>query len=184
MTALGHFDALQPVPAEEDHFSPAKVELNSDWTAEVISRNDPRGFTIGVDTGCCMTLDGVSESCIWAGYSDSRYGFMLFSKNGVVRAQSLMYINPDVDATTLVMDNIEVNQGTPLPEIQDLYRQAITTMAGNGVFPRDTIRHVTVGTGYVDIDVSGLPEVPAPVPTPLTNIYTDSAVQKVLLELP
>ncbi len=36
------------------------------YTFEVLEKTDPRGFSIGFDTGCCMTIDGASESCIWA----------------------------------------------------------------------------------------------------------------------
>lgn len=45
------------------------------YRAEILAKNDPRGATIGVDTGCCMTIDGASASCIESGYTDKNAGF-------------------------------------------------------------------------------------------------------------
>ena len=57
---------------------PMKIDLGEGWIGEVLLKNDPRGMTIGNDTGCCMTLGGVSSSCIEAGYEKPEYGFLLF----------------------------------------------------------------------------------------------------------
>ncbi len=103
---------------------------DTEFVAEILSEDDPRGLTIGYDTGCCMTLGGASESCIWAGYEDPRYSFFaVYDEAGRLRAQSVMYLAKEDGKQILVVDNIEVNAGTELQPISEIYKMALTQFA-------------------------------------------------------
>ena len=155
---------------------------DANFDVEILSKDDPRGMTIGEDTGCCMTLGGVSEDCIWAGYEDPRYAFFVVSKDGRVRAQSVMYVGSDSNRQeVLVFDNIETNGGTDLGIIRQVYEKASLDLIEQGLFSRRP-REVHIGVGYTQQDLlKGLEDAEA-VPTPL-NVYTDAKAQKLLARI-
>ncbi|HSX01189.1 MAG TPA: hypothetical protein VLF67_03010, partial [Candidatus Saccharimonas sp.] len=91
---------------------PVVIELEGGYVWEIIPKDDPRGFTIGYDTVCCMKIGGEGQSCMEAGYFDRRYAFAtLYQPSGQLLSQAVAYHNPKVSADTLVLDNIELNQG-------------------------------------------------------------------------
>lgn len=175
---------------------PVTIDLTTDdgvYKAEVLAKDDPRGMTIGGDTGCCMTLDGVSTSCIKSGYQDSNAGFFaLYTPQGRLAAQSYFYVNPE-HPEVLVLDNIEANRGRDTNKIVNLYREALERylteqFASNGEWK---IKTVQVGTGYGDAVKSTVLRLPqAPI---IRNenrgdyyggVYTDALEdQRTLLEL-
>ncbi len=168
---------------------PATIDLTTDdgvYKAEVLAKDDPRGATIGVDTGCCMTLDGASANCIRSGYQDSGAGFFaLYTPQGRLAAQSYFYVNteqPDV----LVLDNIEANQGRDKNKIVKLYKEALMQYLSEQ-FASDSewkIRTVHVGTSYGDAVKSTVLQLPqAPTIRNKPGIYTDARDQRKLLEL-
>jgi hypothetical protein len=169
--------------------APGKVEIEVDgesFVVEVLPKTDPRGFTLGIDTGCCMTLGGASESCIWAGYEDPRYGFIAISKEGRLRAQSLLYTNGEssdgvVDSSVLVLDNIEANQGSDISKLMQVYQAALQRLLSEGALNR-SIKQVNLGEGNTDVDFSNL-EIVNPVSTPLEDVYSDAARQRLLLRV-
>ena len=135
---------------------PKTIELMKDnrkFIGTVLAYDDPRGATQGVDTGCCMTVGGVSDSCIKSGYRDSNAGFFdLYDPKGRLMAQSYFYINlkhPDV----LVIDNIEANSGRDSNRIIDLYKDYFTQYIKDRFSndPTWRIRQVNIGTGYGDV---------------------------------
>ena len=80
--------------------------------AEILADDDPGGFTIGYDTGCCMTLGGASESCIWAGYQDPNYAFFTVRDRGDrLRAQSILYIAEAMGKKYLVAASVQRPSG-------------------------------------------------------------------------
>lgn len=168
---------------------PATIDLATNdgtYKAEILAKDDPRGTTIGVDTGCCMTLTGESSSCIKSGYRDANTGFFaLYTPQGRLAAQSYFYVNPE-HPDVLVLDNIEANQGRDTNKIVQLYQEALTQYLAERFTSDSTwkIRAVHVGTGYGDAvksTVLRLPQAPAIRNKP--GIYTDADNQRKLLEL-
>lgn len=158
------------------------------YKAEILAKDDPRGMTIGVDTGCCMTLQGASRSCIESGYRDKNAGFFaLYAPKGGLAAQSYFYVNTD-HPNILVLDNIEANQGRDTNKIVEIYKQALSKyllerFATDRTWNIDT---VNLGTGYGDAVKSSVLRLPAtnPIPNNLGyRIYSDASDQRLLLHL-
>ena len=123
------------------------------FTGEVLAHDDPRGMTIGFDTGCCMTVDGASRDCIKSGYRDPGAGFFAFyDEHNRINAQSYFYINQEYPEI-VVMDNIEANAGRDSDFIIDVYRKFFREYLKNRFAndPNWKIRQVNVGTGYGDV---------------------------------
>lgn len=147
---------------------------------EVLAANDPRGFTIGEDTACCMTINGASSSCIKEGYQNPNAGFMaLYSPNGKLLAQSFMFVNP-TRPDTVVLDNIEANRGRDFSKIIGLYKDAWLKYLRE--HPELGITKVNVGEGYTSVALDDLEKV-KPVPPLRKNIYSDAGRQRRLLDL-
>ena len=164
----------------EDSAGQAEVLIeNKQVTAAVLSVDDPGGFTIGYDTGCCMTLGGASESCIWAGYEDPRYAFFTVREsNGKLRAQSIIYVTEEMGKKYLVVDNIEANQGTDVSEIASVYKKALVQFIEKQGLD---IAAIQIGKGYVqDGILSDLAEATIKPKSPKAGTYSDAASQKVL----
>lgn len=155
-----------------------------EYYGEVLSPEDPRGMTIGVDTGCCMTVDGASSTCIKSGYKDKDAGFFaLYDGNKKLMAQSYFYINPE-QPEVVVMDNIEACQGRDVEKIVDLYKNYFTEYAKEqfGKNPNWQVRQVNIGTGYgeaVKQYVLKLPE--TEIIKNGHNVYTDADEDQRLL---
>lgn len=123
------------------------------FTGEILAHDDPRGMTIGFDTGCCMTVDGVSESCIESGYRDSGAGFFAFyDDDGRINAQSYFFTHPSYPEV-VVMDNIEANRGRDSDRIIEVYREFFKEYLKERFAsdPNWQIRQVNVGTGYGEV---------------------------------
>lgn len=154
------------------------------YYGEVLSPEDPRGMTIGVDTGCCMTVDGASSTCIKSGYKDKGAGFFaLYDDNKKLMAQSYFYINPE-QPEVVVMDNIEACQGRDVEKIVDLYKNyfAEYTKEQFRENPNWQVRQVNIGTGCgeaVKQYVLNLPE--TEIIKNGHNIYTDADEDQRLL---
>lgn len=158
------------------------------FTGEVLSKRDPRGCTIGPDTGCCMRFDGASEDCIESGYTDKNAGFFaLYDPRGNICAQSYFYVNP-ANPEVLVLDNIEANQGRDTDRIVEAYTKAFTAYLTDR-FTADSewrVRRVQVGTGYGDAVKSTLLRLPKAkiVYNADSEVYSDADVdQRLLFEL-
>jgi ribosomal protein S18 acetylase RimI-like enzyme len=178
---LGTIAWLKEHATEEADFPPAKIDLSGGYWAEIIPKDDPRGFTIGYDTACCMTISGVSRSCLEAGYSSPRYGFMILYGPDGLRAHSLIYNNPAVAADTIVLDNIEASPGRNMDRTLALYTEFLTKYLrpeGGRPLPYS---EVNLGMGYTSVLLEGY-KAADPVPPPLKT-YTDGARQVKLLEL-
>ncbi len=157
------------------------------FKAEVLAKDDPRGCTIGVDTGCCMHLNGESEACIWSGYRDEDAGFfVLYTPEGRISAQSYFYSNPK-HPEVLVMDNIEANIGRNTDKIVGLYQQALRQYLTDRFAEDDkwSIRTVQVGTGYGDAVKSSVLKLPHAdaIRNSRVLMYTDAHQQRMMLEL-
>ncbi len=155
------------------------------YVGTVLAHNDPRGMTIGLDTGCCMTVEGYSYSCIQSGYRDENAGFFaLYESDGQIVAQSYFYFNPD-EPEVLVMDNIEANQGRDANTIVDLYGDFFRKYLKER-FKEDSewqIREVHVGTQYGELVkpiVNRLLEASI-VLNPDRSVYTDAENDQRLL---
>lgn len=153
------------------------------WRFDVLGSDDPRGYTIGEDTGCCMTINGASKSCIRAGYDYDNAGFVaLYDPSDKLAGQSFWYINPD-QPDTLVLDNIETNQGRKMDNMTDLYKRALHKILSNSESPAvKAIRYVNVGEGYTKVDLESLQRVES-IPPINSSIYTDAKRQRRLLEI-
>ncbi len=165
---------------------PAKASITlqqEEFTAEMLDVNDPRGFTIGYDTGCCMTLRGASESCIWAGYEDPRYSFFaVYDPNGKLRAQSIMYLAEADGEQILVADNIEATAGTDISKIAEVYTKALVQFIEAQSLD---ISAIQVGKGYTPAAIiNTLPDASVSPATPRAGTYTDAYRQKVLWRQP
>jgi GNAT superfamily N-acetyltransferase len=183
---LRAIDRLDNEQVFETDFPSAVIDLGDGYSFRVFAKNDPAGFTIGHDTDCCMTLEGASESCIWAGYTDRRAGFVGLYENNKLLAQSFVWHNSGEDGDTMVLDNIEAQRGRSISNVSDLYKKALsiylTKLAGVG---QTTMRSVNLGTGYLEGDLgSGLVSAsPVRLPIGMSHIYSDARSQLVLLRL-
>ena len=164
----------------ESLFRPVKIDLGNGYSGEIFRKDDPRGTTIGADTGCCMSVGGASESCIIAGYTDPRYGFFALYHEGKLAAQSLIYINPEASSDTLVCDNIEACAGRDPRKITEYYKKFFAAYA-----PKNStiISKVHIGMGYGD-GGHELPLVPdLDIIQTALPIYTDAnTTQRLLLD--
>lgn len=154
------------------------TDTNREYRFEVLSKDDPRGCTIGEDTNCCMTVSSAAKTCIEAGYTREDAGFIALYRDNVLIAQSFWFVHPDTP-NTLVIDNIEINKGRDLGPITDIYQQAIRQILASN--PKLGITHVNVGARYSGVDLIDL-EVATSVPN-LRGVYTDAEHQRLLLSL-
>lgn len=154
-----------------------------EYRMDILDKDDPRGFTIGEDTGCCMTIHGASSSCIKAGYTRQNAGFLaLYNPEGLLIAQSFFYVHPE-RPEVLVLDNIEANQGRDRNKIASIYREGLRQYIAD--HPGIGLLKVHMGTGYTDIDYSDMPKVAKKVPNlPGEYVYTDAdGGQRLMLEV-
>lgn len=165
--------------------TPLKIDLGDGWTGEVLRKDDPRGMTIGYDTGCCMTLNGISDSCIKAGYAKPSYGFFALYRDGRLVAQSFLYTNQDREESALILDNIEANQGRDMGQVVSRYNQFfdnyLQTQLRRNFGTRFTKVHV--GTGYSDVGLDSCPPTSS-ISMPDAGIYTDASNQRLLYAMP
>jgi hypothetical protein len=153
-----------------------KDETQRAWKFEVLGKDDPRGFTIGEDTGCCMTIHGNAETCIGAGYKLKNAGFMaVYDDDGNIAAQSFWYVNPE-RSDVLVLDNIEANKGRNIDRILGVYQKGLQSVLAGG-----PIKFVHLGEGQTDIGFSGLESI-QPV-RGIAGVYSDAQKQRLLLSL-
>lgn len=170
---------------EEQTIAAEKRELQGGRKGEILEKGDLRGATIGADTGCCMTLGGASEDCINQGFSNPDTGFFTVRKSDdELVAQSFIWINKEKAADTLVLDNIEANQGRDMGKVLDSYIEYFEGYLRDQKRknPDFKIRKVHVGTGYTSIGLGKLKNVKS-IPIPYEG-YTDSDRQKLLVEIP
>lgn len=168
------------LPAAKIDVKLGNLEDTKGYRFEVLGKDDPRGFTIGEDTGCCMTIHGASNSCIKAGYKERNAGFVaMYAPDGRLAAQSFWYVNPS-HPHVLVMDNIEANEGRDFSKVLKVYKQALQTYL---VEKKELgITRVHIGTGYTQVDLGGLKKA-TPVPALSGDIYSDATHQKLLLDM-
>ncbi len=176
--AVDIFRRIQLAHNIEALLRPVRIDLGNGYIGEIFRKDDPRGTTIGADTGCCMSVGGASESCIIAGYTDPRYGFFGLYRQGELIAQSFLYTNPEQAPGVLVCDNIEANKARDLKKILDLYQKFFTLY---GAASPVSFSQIYVGEGYSSIGLHDLSEVDrlkrsmSPLP-----IYTDAEKQRLL----
>lgn len=102
----------------------ADIELSDGSRGVVLDKGDPRIFTVGGDTRCCMTPTGIASSCIKAAYSDPNVSMLaLYDSRGNLSAHSVLFTNPDNAPSTIVVDSIETNNGRNKDRIASLYRE-------------------------------------------------------------
>jgi ribosomal protein S18 acetylase RimI-like enzyme len=159
-------------------FPSTRMELSDGSRIEVLAKDDPRIFTVGEDTGCCMTPTGEAHECVEAAYQDPRVSILaLYDAEGDIAAHSVMFTNPGEAPSTIVLDNIEINEGRDRNKIVGLYKEFFAEyLKGEELARFDTVNlgiH-TLDKGYT------LPfDAVAPVESPLS--YSDARRQQVLL---
>lgn len=87
----------------------------------MLSADDLRNFTTGIDTNCCQRYGGAGGSCVWKLTSDPFAANVIVEKNGKIMAQSFVWV--DVAKDCLVYDNIEFANN-------DKYNTAILPLIG------------------------------------------------------
>jgi predicted GNAT family acetyltransferase len=180
---IKYFSKIKEVFNPKADILPMKIDLGEGWVGEILRKNDPRGTTMGADTGCCMTIDGASANCIQAGYEHSDCGFFLLTRDDIIVAQSSLYTNRGVQEQTIVCDNIEANQGRDREKVIEMYRkffsryiETMTRRVEGFKFTR-----INVGEGYTEVNMGNLERV-NPVPV-AHKIYTDARSQRRLLDV-
>lgn len=171
---LSHrFNPEQKIPA-------TIIDLGDEWKGEIIPKTDVRGFTIGYDTGCCMTIDGASESCIYAGYSRPDCGFFILTRDDQLIAQSFIWVNEGEAPQILILDNIEAGEGRDRSEIISKYQKFFQEYMNLAQREKSGLElsAVNLGMGYVEIDTHGLDKTVAV--NPPADFYTDAKKQKLL----
>lgn|GEM_PF-706821 len=163
------------------------VGVNGDqsFVGEVLSATDPRGCTIGSDTGCCMTIGGASDSCIRCGYDKPNAGFFaLYDTSRHLMAQSFFYINPN-HPDVVVMDNIEANAGRDSGRIISLYQEFFQKYFEERFVndPNWQIRQVNVGTQYGEVAKAQVARLSSTgiIPNPDDAVYSDARSDQRLL---
>jgi hypothetical protein len=172
--------------SDEEQLLPAQsVEVtvaDNKYYLEVLGKDDPRGFTIGEDTKCCMTIYGQARSCIEAGYLESNAGFIAAYMGKEIAAQSFWYVHPD-HPDTLVIDNIEGTRGRSFRKILHVYTEGLRTILSKlSAETQSKIKKIHIGEGYTDADLTGLISV-TPVPKLSEKIYTDAERQRLLFKM-
>ncbi|HET7059949.1 MAG TPA: GNAT family N-acetyltransferase [Candidatus Saccharimonadales bacterium] len=100
------------------------MELSDGSRVEVLTKDDPRIFTVGADTRCCMTPTGMARSCVEAAYSDPRVSVMaVYDSENQLMAHSVLFYNPGEGRGTIVIDNIETNEGRDRNTMLKRYRE-------------------------------------------------------------
>ncbi len=190
---LRHYSAQQAIEAvseikenfnPEAKIPPARIDIGQGWSGEVLKKDDPRGATIGADTGCCMTLDGASESCIMAGYEQPECGFFVLTRHGEVVAQSFLYVNEEKAPGVIVADNIEANKGRDFGEVvkrYDAFFQKYIVEQLKDQEKGKVFTEVHIGTGYTDVNLADL-AVATVVPMEDSEVYTDAKQQRLLFK--
>jgi GNAT superfamily N-acetyltransferase len=168
----------------EQHIPAAERSIDEKQRGEILMKNSPEGATIGPETGCCMTLGGASHSCVIAGYERPDCGFFTLKRSNELLAQSFIWVNEEEAPDTLVIDNIEANEGRDVGKILDAYQKFFREylIEQKKKDPNFKIRKIHVGTGYTSVGLSKLEDVTA-IFRPYSG-YTDAHVQKILLEIP
>jgi len=190
---LRHYDATRSIQFiswikehlnPEQHIPSAKRDIDKERHGEVLPKRSPHGATIGPATGCCMTLGGASQTCIEAGYSRPDCGFFALRKADELLAQSFIWINEKESPDTLILDNIEANEGRDIGRILNSYQQFFREylIEQKKKDPNFKVRKVHVGTGYTSVGLGDLKDAVA-VARPYSG-YTDALQQKLLLEIP
>lgn len=122
--ALGDFLYAEPHRTQESFFPAAAVELSGGSRMEVFAKDDPRILTIGEETRCCMTPVGEAKSCVRAAYTYPDVSIMaLYDPDGNVAAHSVMFVNVGHRLPTIVVDNIETNEGRDRDRVLALYQE-------------------------------------------------------------
>lgn len=105
------------------------------------SKNDaPVAVFIGKFTNCCQTIGSVGECCAISSVSDEGTDVLVVEDSNQIPL-SVSYVwkpNPD----TVILDNIEVNQGHRGSEMDQLWLDIIKALPYNNVL---------VGTGFNDV---------------------------------
>ena len=84
---------------------PENISVKSEgYNVYVLPKTDPRGLFLGKITNCCQTIGDIGGECAKAGSRDGDKGFLIIEKDGVIVAQSWIWVD---NKGNLVLDSIE-----------------------------------------------------------------------------
>jgi ribosomal protein S18 acetylase RimI-like enzyme len=164
--------------SSETVFPAAQMELSDGSRVEVLTKDDPRIFTVGADTRCCMTATGKARLCVEAAYSRPDLSIMvLFDPKGKLAAHSVIFNNPVEAPSTVVVDNIETNEGRNRDEVLKLYLEFFKNYLSSPEMQKfDTVNLGVHSNEAYDARLK------AAKPLPSVIDYTDAGFQVVLYE--
>ena len=160
-----------------------RITIDSQYSAEYITIEDPRSMFVGLETNCCQHLGSAGSSCVrYMASHPETSGIFRVMKNGSTVAQSFVWFHQD--SGVVCCDNIEVLGG----EIRDQILQAYIKFGDEILEPYANIfgyTALTVGLGYNDLDeISRFPRVESPITLNMCedgeSIYSDAGSQRTI----
>ena len=154
---------------------------------ELLKKDDPEAFILGDKTSCCQRLNDNGEDCMMYGVLSKNSGFIKFTLNDQIVAQSWVWYNAKTKQVCL--DNIEIpvlwKKRMKREELQNelngcLLRLADAIMTGMNK-DADMVKLVSVGGGHTDF--GGIKNFPTFEPEPYYlpddyNGYTDASLKQ------
>jgi len=124
-----------------------------DW--EMLDQRDPEILVAGNETHCCQTANGIGSACVRYMLQNPMTSTIFKvsrKKSNKYLAQSFVWV--DENKNILCFDNIEVDGGKIKEEILACYRDYLEKTNN---LPRSMrFEHMTIGTGYSDVDLGGM----------------------------
>ncbi len=131
-------------------------ENYSDYSYELLDKDDSTNYILGKLCSCCSHLQGVGYGIMHASivHPDVQ-NIVIRNKNGRIVAKSTLYINREGQYG--VCNNVEIWSGVPLKDkdiIYDRFKQCVKTIAEiyNEENPDRPLKQINVGMGSNDLD--------------------------------
>jgi hypothetical protein len=124
------------------------VVSHGHYDVRVLQHKDTTQVMLGEYTHCCQHAGGVGESCMIAGIKEKQSGFLVWEKDGKVKAQAWIWID---EKGGLVLDNIETANFVK----HELVLSSLEVWAEE----HSEFQNIQIGLGYNDLELGGYKEV-------------------------
>jgi hypothetical protein len=120
------------------------VVSHGHYDVRVLQHKDTTQVMLGEYTHCCQHAGGVGESCMIAGIKEKQSGFLVWEKDGKVKAQAWIWVDKNGG---LVLDNIET--------ADFVKKEFVLTSLEVWAEDNKNFKNIQIGTGYSDADLEG-----------------------------
>jgi hypothetical protein len=124
------------------------VVSHGHYDLRVLENTDPTQVMLGEYTHCCQHAGGVGESCMIAGIKEPKSGFLVWEKNGKIKAQAWIWVDKNGG---LVLDNIET--------ADFVKKEFVLTSLEVWAEEHSEFQNIQIGLGYNDLELGGYKEV-------------------------